>query len=218
MADDRPTYETLLDFLVYAPLGAAMVAVAEVPRLAEVGRERMEKQVAVARLIGRFAVAEGRRRFGAGSSQPPRRETSSAEQARHAASSQSRATQAGASHVNKPVPMGSSEQEPVDIERPQATTRKQGTPRRSRPRSAGPGPTPRQAAAPLPATRTGSAGSGLPIPAYDTLAASQVVERLPSLSAAELEAVREHESATRRRRTVLHRIAQLNSERDGAPA
>ena len=49
----------------------------------------------------------------------------------------------------------------------------------------------------------------LPIPGYDTLAASQVVERLPSLSRTELEGVRAYESATRRRRTVLHRIAQL---------
>jgi hypothetical protein len=58
----------------------------------------------------------------------------------------------------------------------------------------------------------------LPIPAYDTLAASQVVERLASLTASELESVRRHESATRRRRTVLHRISQLNAERDGATA
>jgi len=56
----------------------------------------------------------------------------------------------------------------------------------------------------------------LPIPAYDTLAASQVVERLASLTPEELEAVRQHEAASRRRRTVLHRIAQLSSERDGA--
>jgi hypothetical protein len=62
------------------------------------------------------------------------------------------------------------------------------------------------------------ASSELPIPAYDTLAASQVVERLPSLTASELEAVRKHEAATRRRRTVLHRIAQLSSDRNDATA
>ena len=56
------------------------------------------------------------------------------------------------------------------------------------------------------------------MPAYGTLAASQVVERLASLTPAELEAVRKHESATRRRRTVLHRIAQLNAERDAGVA
>ena len=36
--------------------------------------------------------------------------------------------------------------------------------------------------------------------------------RLASLTVAELEAVRRHESTTRRRRTVLHKIAQLSSE------
>jgi hypothetical protein len=61
-------------------------------------------------------------------------------------------------------------------------------------------------------------GDELPIPAYDTLAASQVVERLASLTPTELDSVRKHESATRRRRTVLHKIAQLNAERDGVTA
>jgi hypothetical protein len=65
---------------------------------------------------------------------------------------------------------------------------------------------------------TGTQSHELPIPAYDTLAASQVVERLASLTTVELEAVRKHEAATRRRRTVLHRVAQLNAERDGATA
>ena len=43
----------------------------------------------------------------------------------------------------------------------------------------------------------------------DSLAASQVVERLASLSPDELEAVRRYETAGRRRRTVLNRIDQL---------
>ncbi|MHB8245350.1 MAG: hypothetical protein ACYDGN_08360 [Acidimicrobiales bacterium] len=51
----------------------------------------------------------------------------------------------------------------------------------------------------------------LPIPGYDTLAASQVVQRLGSLRAEELEAVRRYEVATRGRRTILHRIGQLSS-------
>jgi hypothetical protein len=51
----------------------------------------------------------------------------------------------------------------------------------------------------------------LAIPGYDTLAASQVVQRLASLRADELEAVRRYEAANRGRRTILHRIAQLSS-------
>lgn len=59
----------------------------------------------------------------------------------------------------------------------------------------------------------------LAIPGYDTLSASQVVRRLDGLGPRELEAVYKHESATRRRRTVLHRAQQLlGTERvPGAP-
>jgi hypothetical protein len=53
----------------------------------------------------------------------------------------------------------------------------------------------------------------LAIPGYDTLAASQVVQRLSSLRPDELEAIRRYELATRGRRTILHRIAQLAADR-----
>lgn len=51
----------------------------------------------------------------------------------------------------------------------------------------------------------------LPIPDYDSLAASQVVPRLASLTAEELEAIRAYEAAGRARRTILHGIAQLQA-------
>jgi hypothetical protein len=51
----------------------------------------------------------------------------------------------------------------------------------------------------------------LAIPGYDTLSASQVVQRLPGLSADELDAVRAYEEATRGRRTILTKIGQLQS-------
>jgi hypothetical protein len=53
--------------------------------------------------------------------------------------------------------------------------------------------------------------AGLAIPGYDSLSASQVVQRLAGLAAEELEAVRVYESATRGRRTILNKIAQLQS-------
>jgi hypothetical protein len=53
----------------------------------------------------------------------------------------------------------------------------------------------------------------LAIPGYDSLAASQVVARLAGLSPEERAAVKRYELATRARRTVLGRIAQLD---DGA--
>ena len=51
--------------------------------------------------------------------------------------------------------------------------------------------------------------SALAIPGYDSLSASQVVQRLDGLSREELEDVRSHELAHRHRRTILHRIEQL---------
>ena len=56
-----------------------------------------------------------------------------------------------------------------------------------------------------------SAGDSLPIPGYDALSASQVVERLAGLSSAELDAVRSYESAHRNRRTILGKIDQISA-------
>jgi hypothetical protein len=53
------------------------------------------------------------------------------------------------------------------------------------------------------------ASDELPIPGYDALSASQVVERLAGLSAGELDSVRDYENANRRRRTILGKIEQL---------
>ena len=51
----------------------------------------------------------------------------------------------------------------------------------------------------------------LAIPGYDTLAATQVVPRLAGLSPAELDAVGRYEEAHRSRRTILARVAQLRA-------
>jgi hypothetical protein len=56
----------------------------------------------------------------------------------------------------------------------------------------------------------------LAIPDYEALSASQVVKRLNGLGPDELEAVYRHESTTRRRRTILHRVLQLLG-REGPP-
>jgi hypothetical protein len=51
----------------------------------------------------------------------------------------------------------------------------------------------------------------LAIPGYDTLSAPQVVQRLSGLSEDELEAVRAYEEAGRHRKTILTKVAQLQS-------
>jgi hypothetical protein len=53
--------------------------------------------------------------------------------------------------------------------------------------------------------------SSLAILDYESLSASQVVPRLESLTADELEAVRTYENGNRARRTILNKIAQLQA-------
>lgn len=73
-----------------------------------------------------------------------------------------------------------------------------------------PGPGTRRAVADEPTGPTLDP-AGLAIPDYDSLSASQVVPRLDGLSADELEDVRAYEAGTRRRKTILNKIAQLQS-------
>ena len=50
----------------------------------------------------------------------------------------------------------------------------------------------------------------LPIPDYDELSASQVIERLDGLDADSLDAIRAYEASHRGRNTILGKIAQLS--------
>jgi hypothetical protein len=81
-------------------------------------------------------------------------------------------------------------------------------------------PAPQYAPASSPAAESTVATSGsqvngngslrpLAIPGYDSLSASQVVQRLAGLSQAELIDVRAHEQSHRHRRTILNRVEQL---------
>ena len=54
-----------------------------------------------------------------------------------------------------------------------------------------------------------AASADLPIPGYDALSASQVVERLIGLAPDELDAVHAYEASHRQRRTILGKIEQL---------
>ena len=62
-----------------------------------------------------------------------------------------------------------------------------------------------------PSSARNTSVADLPIDGYDSLAASQVVQRLNTLTAAELETVRAHEESNRARRTILGKIAQLQA-------
>ena len=155
---EQPLPERLVELAIFVPVGIAATVAEELPALAEKGRERLTKQVQVARMIGQFAVAGAKGRMNAARKPDSR------------PADEEPAAEAG---VASPTPVA-----------PAAT-------------------------APPPSVEA------LPIPGYDTLAASQVVQRLSSLRPDELEAVRRYEIATRGRRTILHRIAQLHP--DGHP-
>jgi hypothetical protein len=61
------------------------------------------------------------------------------------------------------------------------------------------------------APTSGPEAAALAIPDYDSLSASQVLPRLAGLGTDELEAVRAYEAAHRGRKTILNRVAQLQS-------
>jgi hypothetical protein len=79
---------------------------------------------------------------------------------------------------------------------------------------------PSSTGAPIPAGEgTGAVNGHIPsvstlsIPGFDTLSASQVVQRLDGLNRSELVTVRTYEASNRGRRTILSRVDQLLDER-----
>ncbi|HUZ20027.1 MAG TPA: hypothetical protein VMU75_05585 [Acidimicrobiales bacterium] len=187
MAGERPLFEELLDLALYAPLGVALRVLEELPGLTEKGRARIGGQVGAARTLGRFAVTTLRRQ-----AESVLERTGGRPAAAHRG--------ADAEHV------APEHAEPARSRRPQSGTATRARPRRSE--GQGPGAHGVTGGAP-------AAADELAIPGYDALAASQVVPRLEGLSREELDAVRRHEEATRRRRTILGRISQLEEELDG---
>lgn len=158
MAEDPPLHERIVELAIFVPVGVAVSLIEELPELAEKGRQRLGRQVKVARFLGRASVAEAQRRIAKATGGPP--------PARPSANHRT-AAPAGPAARSEP------EERTVEAgERPDPDT--------------------------------------LPIPGYDSLAASQVVQRLGALRLDELDVVRRYELATRGRRTILHRIAQLS--------
>jgi hypothetical protein len=170
VTDHKSPLDQALDLVLFVPVGLVVTAREELPRLADKGRQRVTGQVAVAQMIGKFAVSQGQR---------------------EASKVRQQAIDALAGF--KVIPRNG---------RPGAPERREPTIGRS--------------ARPTTNGRTGGQQSGpssatLAIPGYDSLSASQVVQRLGGLAPEELEAVRLYESATRGRRTILSKIAQLQS-------
>ena len=175
--------DRLLDLAVYAPVGLALAARDLVPELAERGRRQLDARFAAARMVGRLAVKEGTRQ----ADLALRRLTDQA---------QAVVTNARSSRAGRPSAEETSDADGDGAPRPASVDEPAGAaPAEAAAADRAPAPDP----------------AGLSIPGYDTLSASQVVQRLPGLSAEELEAVRAYELAGRARKTLLHKVAQLKA-------
>jgi hypothetical protein len=182
----RSPVDQALDYLVYAPLGLALDARSLLPGLIDRGRS----QVGMARMVGEFAVKWGSTRVesAVGDAQD---QAMCLLRRTGLAPDTDRDRTAGA--PNDDLDPGADghagpRTDEVAPEEPQVVV-DHGPP---------------------------VAVESLAIPDYDNLSASQVVPRLDGLSADELEAVRRYETANRRRRTILNKVAQLQDP-DGAP-
>ncbi|MGD0882458.1 MAG: hypothetical protein ABSB09_12900 [Acidimicrobiales bacterium] len=186
----QPLSERLLDLFVFLPTGLAVAVAEELPRLAERGRERLGMQVNSARAVGKLAVKVGGhelKKRSSGARRPP---------AAPEPNASTRTTAAGTPSPAHPrlrtIPRPPEGGAPVVGPPPTGTS----VPARS---AAVNGHVPEV--------------STLAIPGFDTLSASQVVQRLDGLSRSELVSVRAYETSTRGRRTILSRVDQLLDER-----
>lgn len=216
MTDSKSPGDRLLEFVVFGPAGLAVTLVEEFPKLVEKGRHRVEGQVHTARLVGQFAVQMGRRQV----------EQSLGHLGAVAASyAPGRGGDSAAPDPFDGTPVDHDLAGDVHVgDDPGA----EGSGHRPEARRRGPAPRPTDERGPVeptwhPPVWTGGGvpnGSGSPsslaIPGYDSLSASQVVQRLEGLSSSELEEVRAHEATHRQRRTILHRVEQLLAGADGA--
>ncbi len=199
MTETRSPLDQAVDLLVYAPVGLAVAARDLVPTLVERGRQQIDPQVGLARMVGQLAVSQGR---------------AQAEKVVERALSQARATlqQLGL------LPEEEAQPSPPP---PSPSPSPSPPPPASSPTVVPPVPEPPAAPSPVPLTVVESvavaaptpeaAAGALAIPDYDSLSASQVVPRLSGLSPEELEAVRAYEDAHRGRKTILNRVAQIKA-------
>lgn len=193
--DNKSPIENVADLALFAPLGLALTARDHLPDLIARGRQQVTSQVTLARMIGKFAVKQGEKDL----------------RKRVEALSQ---TLSDLGILPEPNPVTAPAATPtvaptpppeVDVDVPGTTSA--ATPNGSALVTAAPAP----ATDEPPAAAAVRSRADLSIPGYDTLSASQVVQRLAGLSPDELEDVRDYESGSRGRRTILSKIAQLQS-------
>ena len=182
--DEKNPVDQVIDLLVFAPLGLAMTARTQLPEMVAKGRAQVEGQVSMARFIGEFAVKQGKV------------EVEKRLRTYFDAVAEPRRDQPSPEPGPEP-PRDEPAPDPAPPEADAVAVTVEADPPLD-PVDPPPGPP-----EPVPAA------AELAIHGYDALSASQVVQRLAGLSPAELEQVRLYEAATRRRKTVLTKISQL---------
>jgi len=225
--EQKTPAEAVLDLAVYAPLGLVITVAETFPQLVRKGRSRLGPQIALARSVGQFAVRQGARQLrgmtGGGlpfpfsslpsfANFPPfpfRPGAGRSPTGPHATDDGPAAGQAnGAARPRA----GNVDPRGGTAGAPGVRSGSAGT----APGGSGPSGTSggyRTTSSPFgdrgsPA-HDPSTDAHLAIPSYDSLSASQVLQRLAGLSRDEVEAVRAYEARTRGRRTVLARADQL---------
>lgn len=178
----------LIDLMVYAPIGLLTVAQRELPQLIATGKTRVDNQITVAKFIGKMAVTQGRKEL--------RRRLDEAERARRPV-------------PTDPIPVNAA---PIDVDAVSEVVDIAPSPDEVDEAVSG-GSLPEAiielvAESPLLA---GPSTDELPIEGYDSLAASQVVGRLGTLTDAELAVIEAYETTHRSRRTILGKINQLRA-------
>jgi hypothetical protein len=208
VTEDRSPLDSALDLVLYAPIGLALTVGEEVPKLAAKGRRRLATQWATARTVGQFAVAQGRREV-------QKRTGGSPGATKPAVPERPEPAGPGPVATSTPPVAPSAPAPPSAVSAPPAPSSGNGAgptvtavspPPEAPPEPVPPGDGLSDGPAPAP---TAPSVDELAIPGYDSLSASQVVQRLAGLAAEELEAVRMYETATRGRRTILARVSQL---------
>lgn len=193
MPDEKKSpLDNVVELALYAPLGLALTARDHLPDLIARGRQQVTSQVTLARMMGQYAVKEGEKDL----------------RKRVGDLSETLSNLGILPEPNPSAPAPGTLPTPppeaiVDVPEAPSTSSANGS-------STNGSSTNGKAAAPAEAPPRSRAE--LSIPGYDTLSASQVVQRLAGLSPDELEDVRDYESGTRGRRTILSKIAQLQSD------
>ena len=210
---EKTPLDTLLELGLYAPLGLALAARDSLPDLIARGRQQVTSQVALAKMMGQYAVKEGQKDL--------RKRAEDVSQTLSSLGLLPEPNPTPGSAVPAPGtvptpppettgPAGGTSSSNGSAPAPAAASNgaSNGKAATSSARADG---TPEAKATSQPAPPAVRSRADLAIPGYDTLSASQVVQRLAGLASDELEAVRDYESGTRGRRTILSKITQLQT-------